>query len=625
MRDPFDHAYPPGEWTVEDVAGALRSSDEQYPLPTYDEADVWADLHSDDLAGPVIEDVLERAADQREEPVPRLPATLYLDYTRTGNRTRYQDPWGTRQRRLGLFALAECVEREGRYLDPILDYAWAITEQATWVWPAHLRGRHNREGLPGEVPDDERTVALFNAGMAKVLAELDHVLGDRLHPALRERIRAEVDRQVLDPYEPREEFNWMRRPANNWNAVCNAGVAVAAMHLLDDVDRQARILTKAVHSLEAYLADFDGDGCTAEGIGYWNYGFGNYVEFADHLEHRTGGACSLFEVPIVSDIAEYPLKVEMSPGHYVPFSDASETSTVSPYAACRLGERLDRPGVAARGRQAFRETDPIGSRLGTTLRNLLAARAVPADVEVPTPSRVGHFEGFDWWIARDDPADPEGLVVAAKGGHNQESHNHNDCGTVVVHAARESLLTDLGSPTYDRDYFGPDRYTDYLAPRSLGHSVPYVNGTEQASGGYDAGENYAAEALGADEDAFSVDIAGAYPDAAGVTSLRRTVRLERGAGRVTVTDEAAFETPNNEFESILVSYVPLAAEDGRVVADGERGRATVTPDGAADVAVERLPAAVDDRDVWRARFAREIDGDGTELGLAIDVERDADR
>jgi hypothetical protein len=74
------------------------------------------------------------------------------------------------------------------------------------------------------------------------------------------------------------------------------------------------------------------DGCTAEGIGYWNYGFGSYVEFADHLEPRIGGACSPFEVPIVGDIAdaECPLKTGLSPGRYVPFSDASETSPVSP-------------------------------------------------------------------------------------------------------------------------------------------------------------------------------------------------------------------------------------------------------------------------------------------------------
>jgi hypothetical protein len=468
MREAFDHDYPPAEWTVDDVAGALRATGEQYPLPTYEDEAVWDDLRTHDLTGPVVEDVLERAADAREEPVPHLPATMYLDYTRTGNRTRYQEAWRTRQRRLGLFVLAESFEREGEYLDPILDYVWAITEQATWAWPAHLGGERI-EGLPGIVPDDERTVALFNAGMAKVLAEIDHV----------------------------------------------------------------------------------------------------------------------------------------------------------------LGERLDVPGVAARGRAAFAETDPIHNRLGNTLRNALAARAVSPDLAVPTPAPVGHFEGFGWWIARDDPADPDGLVVAAKAGHNQESHNHNDCGTFVVHYGRESLLTDLGSPTYDRDYFGPDRYTDYLAPRSLGHSVPHVNGCEQASGRYADDDGwYGSEVIertGDGDETFGVELAGAYPDAAGLDSLRRTITLERsGAGtgpRVTVADDLTFERPENTFESVLVSYFPLEARDGDVIATGERGRATVTADRGADVAVEHLPAAVDDRDVWRARFAREASGGEGSLELTVGVER----
>jgi len=64
----------------------------------------------------------------------------------------------------------------------------------------------------------------------------------------------------------------MQPPCNDCNAVCNGSIAVAALHLLDDPDRQGRLVARAAHSLEDYLADFDGDGCTAEGINYWNYG-----------------------------------------------------------------------------------------------------------------------------------------------------------------------------------------------------------------------------------------------------------------------------------------------------------------------------------------------------------------
>jgi hypothetical protein len=619
-RDTFNHEYPPADWTAEGITEALRERPPESPLPTYDDAGVFEELAADDLTAAAVKDAIERAEEAKGEPVPPLPASQYLEYDRTGTRQNYESVLRTRGSRLSAFALAECFEREGRFLDDVLDYAWATCEQATWLLPAHLGEEHDdgpqyRSGLPGVVPDEERNVALRSAGTARELAELDHVLGDRLHPALRERIRHEVDRRVLTPYEAREDFWWLDPPTNNWNAVCNAGVSIAALYLLDDADRQARIVAKAARSLEGYLADFDRDGCTAEGIGYWNYGFGNYVDLAAHLDARTSREYSLHSPPIVREIAQYPLRIEMSPGHFVPFSDGSEDAAVDPFTACWLGRELDLPGLAARGRREF-EDDPESGGFGDTLRTLRAVRTVPGGLEVPVPPRRVHLTGHDWWLSRGDPADPETLVVAAKGGHNDESHNHNDLGSFVVHHRGESLLTDLGSPQYDADYFTDRRY-EYLVARSLGHSVPYVNGAEQA-----AGEEYAATVTeqtdGDDADTFALDLAGAYPEEAGLSSLDRTFTLDRARGRLRIEDEAAFAGGDNEFVEVLVSYDPIEAREGGLAVTGERGEATIEVDPAPDdIEVERLEEAVHENDVWRVRLSYSPDG---EISVSLDVD-----
>jgi hypothetical protein len=616
MRETYDHEYPPGEWSASGIATALTDADGSGSLPRYDDAATWEEISSDPLTRPVVELVLEKARAERDTPVPPLPASRYLDYERTGNRSRYQNLSNERRVRLSVFTLAECFERDGDYLDPILDYAWAICEEATWLWPAHLDEPQNVEGLPGAVPDGDRTVALFSVGAALLLAEVDYVMGERLHPALRERIRDEVDRRVFTPYEARDDHRWLGPPTNNWNAVCNAGIGIAALHLVDDVDRRARIVEKAAHSMRHYLNDFDEAGCTAEGIGYWNYGFGNYVKLAAELEARTDGAYSLLSPPVVERIAAYPLKVELSPGHFLPFSDAEEDGRVKPATAAWLGRRLEHRGLAARGRwDLSRHPDPFAGRniknLPELLRDLAWTRQVPEDWEIPTPDRRTFFEGFDWWIVRNDPENPDDLVVAAKNGHNAESHNHNDCGTFVAHYRGESLLTDLGRPVYDRDFFSDRRY-EYLTARSLGHSVPLVNGHEQRPG-----EEYAADVLDRAEtperDTFALELAGCYPEAAGLDSLRRELTLERGEDpTLGVEDVAGFASAaaDDAFESILVSYFPMAATDGTLTVTGERGKATVAPTEGADVTVERLEDAVDQswrdgvdyRDVWRARI-----------------------
>lgn len=625
MREQYEHSYPPGEWTVEDVSRALEVAPERFPFPTIDDEADWDAIRSDDLTGPVAESTLDAASANRGAPPPSLPASLFLDMTRTGDRRRYQHQNARRYRRLGRFAIAECIEREGRYLDDVLDYASAICEQSTWLLPAHLREPQNVEGLPGVVPDDERIVALRSAGTAALLAEIDYLLGDRLHPALRERIRHEVDHRVFRPYEARDDLQWLTPPANNWNAVCNAGVSIAALHLCDDRSRTARILTKAAGSLRHYLNDFDEAGCTAEGIGYWNYGFGRYVSLAASLDARTGGELSLLSPPIVRKIARFPLKIELSPGHFPPFSDAEEETEPLPYVACWLGERLDEPALIARGRRALASTSV--SNFSVLLRTLAWCRGTPSDVTVPAADRVTFLKGYDWWIARSDPTDPSGLVVAAKGGHNGEAHNHNDCGSFVVHVGGESLLTDLGAPTYERDFFSDERY-EYLVARSLGHSVPYVNGFEQVSG-----EAYAATVIDRTVDdqrsVLDLELAGCYPDEAGLDSLRRRIELDTEVDRVTVEDRVRFTdvAPGHRYEAVLVSFDRMSRTGDGIEVTGDRSRVLVAPDpGDADIEVERLEDAInkggnadpenDYRDVWRA-FVRPAEAIETSLRLVL--------
>lgn len=72
--------------------------------------------------------------------------------------------------------------------------------------------------------------------------------------------------------------------------------------------------------------------------------------------------------------------------------------------------------------------------------------------------------------------------------------------------------------------FGPKRYT-LLATRSSGHSLPIVNGHEQASGRESAAQVLVVEA-GPSLMRVQLDLHGAYPAAAGHQRLLRTITLE---------------------------------------------------------------------------------------------------
>ena len=57
-----------------------------------------------------------------------------------------------------------------------------------------------------------------------------------------------------------------------------------------------------------------------------------------------------------------------------------------------------------------------------------------------------------------DRKSTKGLFLATKGGHNDESHNHNDVGTITVYADGEPLLVDPGMGIYTKNHFNENRY-----------------------------------------------------------------------------------------------------------------------------------------------------------------------
>ncbi|WP_157975613.1 heparinase II/III family protein [Brachybacterium sp. YJGR34] len=151
-----------------------------------------------------------------------------------------------------------------------------------------------------------------------------------------------------------------------------------------------------------------------------------------------------------------------------------------------------------------------------------AARPGPA----PLPASTWLPE-VELWVARERAGSSRGLALAAKGGHNAESHNHLDVGSVMVALDASPVLIDLGQPTYLAHTFTERRYEIWTMVSSW-HTLPTVAGHEQG-----VGEQYRAQVLAAPGDRESevvLELAGAYPAEAGLRSWRRRTELERASG-----------------------------------------------------------------------------------------------
>ena len=519
--------------------------------------------------------IVAAAREAAEQGVPAISASLHLDFSRNGTRELHREPFKARRTRLARLALAECLEAEGRYLDAILDLTWAICEESSWALPAH----QPQLAAPGDGALD-----LTAAMTALDLAELVVLLEDRLEPGLATRVRFELDRRCFTPYLERNDHHWLfhssRFGVNNWAAVCNAGVLGAALHLESDRRRTAQMVHKGLRSLDDYLATFSADGGTSEGPGYWTYGFGYFTILSDLLKRATGGLLApLQQAPAVRDIARFPLRTVLEPGAYTTFSDTDPDVRFWRAHLQQLAAELDLPELAALGAHEpseLQETD-----LARSLRGLLWETDEGSDTG---PAIAAHdwLPELQWMVARLDPGEQDSLVLAAKGGHNGEMHNHNDVGSVIVRSGGETLLPDLGKGRYTKEYFGPQRY-DVLVRSSLGHSVPVVNGRPQGPARFEMkgdGHRFRGEVVehGADEsaDTLELELAAAYGSESGLESLTRRVSLERDERRVRLVDSFRFAAEPGVVESVLVTLAAVHDRSGEPLILGARRALRVT-------------------------------------------------
>lgn len=143
----------------------------------------------------------------------------------------------------------------------------------------------------------------------------------------------------------------------------------------------------------------------------------------------------------------------------------------------------------------------------------------------------------DFWLpdtevggARDKEGSFEGFFFGAKGGFNDESHNHNDVGSCVMYYDGKPCLIDLGREEYNAKTFSPRRYEIWTMQSGF-HNLPVINGTDEKEG-----MNFKARNSSFTKNSktvtFTTDVAGAYPAEAMVKSWIRSYTLNRGSSFV---------------------------------------------------------------------------------------------
>lgn len=547
-------------------------------------------------------------------PWPVLIATAYRAFTTTGDRIVYENDYFVRRRLLNALALAEAVEGQGRFVDALIDGIFLICEESGWQLPAH--NAYERGGPRDPLPDPARPVIdLFAAETGAQLAVIATLLGDVLNAfsiQIVERVDAEIETRITHPYLD-SHFWWMGNgdeKMNNWTAWCTQNVLLSTFTRPTGQTVRRAVIKRAAHSLDVFLRDYGEDGACEEGAFYYRHAA---LCLFGALQVMDKVAPSVFETlwrePKIRNMAEFILNAHVSGSHYINFADASAVLEPCGAREFLFGKAVGSEALCAlAARDAARNPEPeLPGEINLYYRLLVISTAsdLAAFGERPVEKHDVYYPSCGLFIARD-----RSFVLAVKAGDNGDGHNHNDVGSVIVFKDGRPFLIDVGVETYTAKTFSPERY-DIWTMQSAFHNLPTFEGVQQQVGADFSARDIKVE-LGDDVSTISMDIAGAYPEGARLSSYRRAVRLIKSEG-IEIADSYIGD---RQAELSLMTCEQPKLLDGRIEL-GNLGQITLS--GAGQLRVEEI--AISDprlRQAWPRRIFRvlvPIDGRSLRLGI----------
>lgn len=553
------------------------------PFPGCSERDFWRDLPEQTRRLLVLDG--EQYLDYVPPPI---TVSDYLHVATSGDRQTIQKVQRKRRNAMIALMLAECVEYKQRFTLKVADLVWLILEESFWGSPAHLNGRRPQEVVLPDV--NKRFVELFNADTAKDLALVSYFMGrqlDAITPKLRQRIYHEVDQRIFRHAPARltkfEAAVQAGKRVNNWSAWVGKNWLLCLLLLEKDREKLSQGMRGALQMLDTYIAGFPADGSVSEGPSYWAAGSGRLFE-AMRILRQLAPDTDPYDDPLIRKIFEFVAKVYIGNGYFVSNADSPAKIALSPYFLAEMAVTLQSPVLA----RMAHEFPPQAGQLEKTFKfdhfmvrqyEIFSRQQWPrAEALAVTDSFNENtwLPGLELLLARSQ--DGSGFLVTAKGGHNAESHNHNDVGVFAVYLNKRPVIVDPGKRIYVMGSFSEKRYTpEHWNHTSSHHNLPLFNNVEQA-----AGREFQAMATTVDMTAnntdFSADLRTAYPPEAHLEKFQRYLRLQRDGGRVVLTDdyqlatavpiEMAFMTPADAVMDKEKSRVLLSLASGERVVLG---------------------------------------------------------
>ena len=515
--------------------------------------------------------IVAKAEEYLDYEITTITLTQYRQYHLSGVLSHFGTPYQERGRIMFTLGMAEAYERQGRFTDKLCDVIWAILEESTWVLPQHAG--HTPYGGGGHVPPVvgdkylhgiELGSAYRTASMAVVYSYCKDIL-DEVSPIIAERMVYEMKKRTLIPFLS-ANFSWSGvydGRCNNWCPWNISNILLTTALIEEKTHLRERIVAKAMDCVDNFVDGYQPDGGCNEGATYWKAAGGALFDCLEILYDMTGGKLDLFSNELVRKMGEFEANMNIAGKNFVNFADGSPTFVPPANLLARYGKRCGSEVLESFGNY-MATYDDLDFAYAHPYRSIRSIYTPSVEGEVPAP--LAYVANYMPYLKvatfRDSEISNEGMFLAIKGGHNRESHNHNDVGNFIVYKEGKPVIIDTGCGTYTRDTFGPNRYTIWTM-QSKYHNLPMFSGEGEMQG-----QNYASRDEVYDEEnkSISMELCGAYPASYGIKSFNRTASLSDGVVRIVDGIELENET---DVDFILMAHIePKEVEGGILLAEG---------------------------------------------------------
>lgn len=606
------------KFSYAEVDNALLNKEDWKPFPKT--PDAWKKVLSvNEIAG-----FISQGDSALKKDFKSLPATAMLEYVRINDRANYERQSFTKRTQLWDLVLAESMEGKGRFTDKITDGIWSICEESFWGVPAHLTNQKAGKGL-ADVEDP--TVDLFAAETASVLAWADYFVGEELDKTsklLRPRIVYEVNRRILNPIMV-AKYNWLMRPdPNNWVPWIMSNCITASLLLEKDRKKRSDLLYFAMQKTDRYINNLGDDGAVDEGPSYWSHAAGCVFDVLDLLNSATKGKVNIYQEPLIDKMAAYIYKTHIAGDYFINVADAAPKLKPDGIAIYRFGKSVDDQKIMSFGSWIYhhnandKENSFKGSSRSRKLFNIMAKSEVEAyPAKLPDVGNVW-FPSIQLMATRS-----KGLFVASHGGHNGESHNHNDVGDFIIYADNYPVIIDAGVGTYTAKTFSGERYNLWFNSSAF-HNLPIINGVQQLSG-REAKATGVTYQSNKNATSLTMDIALAYPDSV-VKSWRRTVQLNKN-GILQISDEYLLpKVKNNIKQTFMTICTTKTNKPGMIIFELPNQKSVVLKYDAAKWSLNKEKVSLDEqedaafkkswggKDIWRLTLENK---DSNSAGISV--------